>query len=183
MNYKKWIILTILLFLSGLILGISTPDSIISLFAGDEATLQEFADLLTPLPQSTLFVFIFLKNVSALTITFVLSPIFCLAPVLSLFTNGWLLGIVSNTVIQEKSIGFLLAGILPHGIFELPALFIGQAVALSFGTAVMLAIFNREKRGLLRASFITNLKYLSIAITLLLPAAIIETYITPLFLT
>ena len=90
---------------------------------------------------------------------------------------------VSALVIQEKSLGYLLAGLLPHGIFELPAFIMGEAVALSFGTAVTLALFKKERRKLLLPNLRQNLRYLVVALTLFLPAAIIETYITPLFLT
>ncbi|MGE5271976.1 MAG: stage II sporulation protein M, partial [Thiohalocapsa sp.] len=39
--------------------------------------------------------------------------------------------------VSEYSVGYLLAGLLPHGIIELPALFIGEAAALGFGSAAM----------------------------------------------
>jgi len=129
------------------------------------------------------FVFILINNVSVVLISFALSPVFCLAPVIALIFNGGLLGLVSASVIQEKSLGYLLAGLLPHGIFELPALIMGEAVALSFGTAVLLALFKKERRKLLLPNLRQNLRYLVVALTLFLPAAIIETYITPLFLT
>ncbi|MBI2287561.1 MAG: stage II sporulation protein M [Chloroflexi bacterium] len=71
---------------------------------------------------------------------------------------------------------------MPHGVFEIPALFIGEAAALSFGAAVMRVLFRGERRSLLLPNLRQNLKYLTIALILLLPAAIIETYITPLLL-
>jgi len=126
--------------------------------------------------------FIFIKNTSVLLLSFVLSPIFCLVPVLALTANGWLIAFVSTAVVKEKSLGFLLAGLLPHGIFELPALILGQAAALSFGTMAILALVRKERRNLLLPSLKQNLRYLIIACALLLPAAIIETYITPLLL-
>jgi len=116
-------------------------------------------------------------------LSFVLSPILCLAPILSLTVNGWLLAFISSAVAQEESLGFVLAGVLPHGIFELPAIIIGEAAALSFGTMAILALIKRGKRHLLLLNLKQNLRYLLIAIGLLLPAAIIETYATPLLLT
>ena len=103
-------------------------------------------------------------------------------PILTLTVNGWLLAFVSVIVSQEKSLGFVLAGLLPHGVFELPAFILGEAAALSFGAMVILALFKKERRNLLLPSLKQNLKYLVIALALLLPAAIIETYITPLLL-
>lgn len=182
MSYKRWLLIAVFLFGIGLVLGLATPTGISGLLLGDNAALEELADLLTPLPQSSVLVIIFIKNVSALLISFVLSPIFCLVPVMALTMNGWLIGLVSTIVIQEESLGYLLTGLLPHGIFELPALIIGGAVSLSFGTAVILALFKKERRNLLLPNFKQNLRYLTLAFILLLPAAIIETYVTPLFL-
>jgi uncharacterized membrane protein SpoIIM required for sporulation len=47
----------------------------------------------------------------------------------------------------------------------------------------MLALFGKERRELVLPNLRKNLRYLLVAIALLLPAAIIETYVTPLFLT
>jgi stage II sporulation protein M len=101
---------------------------------------------------------------------------------MALTVNGSLLGLISASVIQEKSLGYLLAGIIPHGIFELPAFIIGEAAALNFGTAVILALFIRKRREMLPSTLKQSIKYLAIAFTLLIPAAFIETYITPLLL-
>ena len=183
MSYKRWIFVAIFLFGIGLVFGLSTPTSFASLVSEDIAALEELVGLLASLPPALLAVFIFTKNASALVISFVLSPILCLIPILALTINGWLLAVISVMVSQEKSVGFVLAGLLPHGIFELPALILGEAAALSFGAVVILALFKKERRSLLLPSLKQNSKYLMIALALLLPAAIIETYITPLFLT
>ena len=180
MSYKRWLLVAIGLFSIGLVLGLTTPIDVTDLPAED--VTDELVDLLASLPQSTLFVFIFIKNVSAVLISFVFSPIFCLAPVMALTLNGWLIGLVSTIVIQEKSLGYLLAGLLPHGILELPALIMGEAVALSFGTTLILSLFKEERRRLLLPNLRKNLRYLIIALVLFLPAAIIETYLTPLLL-
>ena len=86
-------------------------------------------------------------------------------------------------VVEEESLGVLLSGLLPHGVFELPAIIIGIAASLSFGAAAMEAVVNREKRAQLLPSLKQNSKYLLLALALLVPAAIMETFVTPLFLT
>lgn len=177
MSYRKWVLVAVSLFGIGLVLGLATPVG-----SFDLAFPEELSRLLVPFSLLTV-ILIFLKNVSALLISFIFSPILCLMPILALTVNGWLLGLVSTMVIQEKSLGFLLAGLLPHGIFELPALIMAQAAALSFGAMVILALFKKEKRSLLLPSLKRNLRYLGLALALLGPAAIIETYVTPLLLT
>lgn len=174
--------MAIFLFGSGLISGLATSAGMVNFLAKDIAALKELADFLAPLPQSSVLAIIFLKNVSALLISFAISPIFCLVPVMALVFNGWVLGLVSVMVIQDKSLGYLLAGLLPHAIFEIPAFIMGEVVALSFGTTAMLALFKGERRSLLLPNLRQNLRYLAIALILLLPAAIIEAYLTPLLL-
>lgn len=183
MNYKRWILVAVLLFGIGIVLGLATPTGITSLLAEDIASLEELSDLLASLPLVLVVLFIFIKNASVLLLSFVLSPILCLVPILALTVNGWVLAFVSSMVIQEESLGYLLAGLLPHGIFELPAFILGEAAALSFGTMVIIALFREERRNLLLPNLKRNFKYLMIALVLLLPAAIIETYVTPLLLT
>ena len=183
MSYKRWIIIATFLFGGGFILGLITPLGILGLFADAITDLEELADLLAPLPKFIIFLIIFIKNISVLLLSFILSPILLLWPVLTLTLNGWLIALVAAAIIQEKSLGFVLAGLLPHDVVELPAFILGQAAALSFGTAVMIALFKKERRSLLLPNLKQNLRYLLIALALLLPAAIIETYITPLLLT
>ena len=182
MNYKRWIFVAVFLFGTGLVFGLATsannslPSEYITAFEEQSASILA-------LPKPLIALFLFLKNTLALLVSFALSPIFCLVPILALIINGWMIALVSTLVIEEESLGFLLAGLLPHGIFELPALILGQAAALSFGAVVIIALFKRERRNLLLPSLKQNLRYLVVALALLLPAAIIETYITPLFLT
>ncbi len=182
MSYKRWIFLAIFLFGIGLVFGLATPTSIINLLFEDITTLQELSDLLVPFKFLTV-IFLLAKNALSLLLSFALSPFFCLVPILALTVNGWLLAFVSAAVIQEESLGFVLAGLLPHGIFELPAFIMGEAAALSFGAMAMLALFKKKRRDLLPPNLKQNLRYLMVALALLVPAAIIETYVTPLLLT
>ena len=182
MSYKKWIFIAVGLFAIGMAFGLAMPTNIGGLLTEDLAAIEALASILGPF-QVTTAIIIFLKNVSALLVSFLFSPLLCLVPILALTVNGWLLSFVSVIVVQEESLGLLLAGLLPHGIFELPALIIGEAAALSFGTMTIVALIAKNRRSQLLPNLKRNLRYLVIAFALLLPAAIIETYITPLFLT
>ena len=182
MSFKRWVIIAISLFGIGIILGLAAPADINSLLAEDVAPLEELVDFLASLPQFALFVIIFINNAITLLLSFLLSPILCLLPILVLIVNGWLIAFVSAVVMQEKSLGFVLAGLLPHGIIEIPAFILGEAAALSFGAMVILVLFKKKQKNQLVPSLKQNLKYLMIAFALLVPAAIIETFVTPLLL-
>jgi len=185
MRYKYWVLTAAGLFVIGLCIGLAVsaamPATVVNLFSGELAAFEKLASMLGPF-QATTAVIIFFKNVSTLLFSFVFSPILCLFPVLALVLNGSLISFVSVIVAQEESLLLVLAGMLPHGIFEIPALIIGEAAALSFGTATIIAIFSRGRRNQLLPNFKMNLKYLILAFILLVPAAIIETFVTPLFL-
>lgn len=176
MSYKRWVFIAIFLFGIGMVFGLATPLSIVNLMSEEIAALQELSRILAPFSVLTV-ILIFIKNVSALVLSFVFSPILCLVPVLALVANGWLLSFVSGVVIQEKSFGFLLAGLLPHGIFELPALIMGEAAALSFGTMAVILILKRESRTVLVSTVRRNVGHVLLALVLFFIVGIFHTVI------
>ncbi len=181
-KYVYFIIAAVVLFGTGIVLGLVSPQGLGGLPEGQISALEELARMLAGLPKLAVFFVILLKNIIALFTGFVLSPLLLAMPVLSLLLNGWVIGIVSETVISERSLQFLLAGLLPHGIIEIPAIIFGDAVALSFGLSVILAMFSARRRQTLQASVIQDVTALAIAAAFLLPAAAIETFLTPLLL-
>ena len=100
-----------------------------------------------------------------------------LIPILTLTVNGWLLAFVSVIVSQEKSIGFVLAGLLPHGIFELPALILGGAAALSFGAMAIILVLKKESRSVLVSTIKKDVGHVLLAVTLLFIVGIFHTII------
>ena len=181
-SYKKWIIVAVVLFGIGMVFGAVLPGGTAGFMLEEIAALEELAGMLASLPSILVALIIFIKNVFVLLLCFALSPLLCLPSILSLFLNGMILAFVAVVVSREMSVGFVLAGLLPHGIIEIPAFIMGQATALSFGAGLILALFRKERRSQLLPDLKKNLRYLMIAIGLLLPAAFIEAYITPLLI-
>ncbi len=183
-RYKLWVLIAIGLFAIGIVAGVvislTMPSDIIDFFSEDLESLAEIGSAFEAFT-ATLAVFIFFKNAIALLFSFIFSPILCLIPIFSLLLNSTLISLVLMIVAEEESVGHIIAGILPHGIIEIPAFIIGQAAALHFGFMCIITVFSRDKSNLLPA-FKKDLKYLVFALILLVPAAIIETFVTPLFL-
>jgi len=182
MSFKWWVLVAVFLFGVGLVLGLATPEGIAALIVKEFISFDEVDSGLFPSNFLTL-ILIWVKNAISLLVSFTFSPIFCLVPILALTVNGWLITFVSTAVVQKESLGFVLAGLLPHGIIEISAFILGEAAALSFGAMLILALFRKDKRSQLMPNFRKNVKYLMLALVLLVPAAIIETYITPLLIT
>jgi stage II sporulation protein M len=178
MSYKKWVIIATVLFGTGIALGLFIP-AVEGLAVSEISGLEELFKILAPFQIFTC-VFILLNNTLTFLISFFLSPILCLVPILALVLNGCLLAFVSMPMIEGGNLSMVLLGILPHGVFELPAFIMAEAAALSFGTEVMRALLQTKRRATLRPTFRRGMRYLLIAILLLIPAAIIETYVTPL---
>lgn len=179
MTYTRLVWVSAALFILGMVLGLVMPAGVSSLVTDDLSWLRQLAEFLKPFQIQTA-IFIFFKNVTSLVFSFIFSPFLLIPPIMALVVNGWMLSLVSATVIQQKSVLFLLGAILPHGIFELPAIVIGEAAALNAGIAVLGALFFPAKREALLPRLKQSVKYLLIAFAFLLPAAIIETFITPL---
>ena len=182
MRFRYWVIISGGLFIVGIVAGILFSNDISAgfsaLFYDQASTLEELVTGLKPY-HATTAVFIYIKNAAALAFSYLFSPFLCVLPVIALLFNSAFLSYFSVMVVQEESLGFLLAGILPHGILEIPALIIGEAAAISFGASLIIALFTRDRNSMLMPRFKTSLKYLLIALALLVPAAIIETFVTP----
>ena len=176
LGIKKWVIISSVLFSLGLLFGVLSPgiDALASL-----DYLMEIADSTATLSSFGLFLFIIINNVFKMILSFVLSPLLCIFPILSLVMNGWIISNVGHLFAEQYSVGFFMLGILPHGIIEIPAFIIGQAAALSLGSMAIAAVFIQEKRPELFQNLRKNLKYIGIVIVLLIIAAGIEAFITP----
>ena len=177
-RYRWWLVVAFGLFAAGLVVGLLLP-------AGSDggllSSLEGMAGGVTPFAVSTV-VFIYFKNALAVLASFFFAPFLLLMPLVTLTLNGVILGLVGAMTVRNHSVGYLLAGVLPHGIIELSAVFIAEAAAFSFGLAVMTSLFKKERRAELPGVFRQNLRWLWLSLVLLVPAAFIETYVTPLLI-
>ncbi len=102
---------------------------------------------------------------------------FLYLPALSMGVNAILLGMVASSVNGQWLL--LAAGILPHGIFELPALCLSLAAGLCLCQNINRYIRKNEK-GIMKPLLLNILRVTGlIVIPLLVVAAIMESYVTP----
>lgn len=142
--------------------------------------LEEIKNELGPLGDATnseLFLIIFEKNVFALFLSITLGIFLGIIPCFSVFTNGLVLGIIAFEMLSRYSWEILLAGILPHGIIEIPVLIISSAIGIRIGKTVLWKIFKRQ--GNIKKEFKQALKFFFyVLLPLLFIAALIEAFIT-----
>lgn len=102
---------------------------------------------------------------------------FLYLPALSMGVNAILLGMVASSVNGQWLL--LAAGILPHGIFELPALCLSLAAGLCLCQNINRYIRKSEK-GIMKPLLLNILRVTGlVVIPLLVVAAIMESYVTP----
>ncbi len=131
------------------------------------------------LPPVLIMMIIFLKNLLSCAMSILLGIGLGLVPLLVATSNGFLLGIVSYGVIQKTGTLYLLAGILPHGIIELPVVFL--SIALGFRLGYLLALTIAKDKTDLTCETRRAIHFLlSWVMPLLFVAAAIETFITPI---
>lgn len=76
--------------------------------------------------------FIFLNNVQSSFFGMVLGALFGVFPVIAAVINGYLLGFVASVAVGSGGLVSLWK-IFPHGIFELPAVFISLGIGIKLG--------------------------------------------------
>lgn len=132
------------------------------------------------IPTFMLFIFIFLNNAFKALLTILLGVIFGIYPIYFIFINAELIGLVAALTIGRIGLPATLAGILPHGILELAAIFIAASYGVWLGVkAYRSARYHEPLRPALSSAFKV---YYKLIIPMLLVAALIEAYITPILI-
>lgn len=160
-KFKKILKLNSLIFLIAILIGFITPygnNLISNLFEDSISLIKDFSTL-------EIIFYLILSNIRAALMIVLFGFLFLSIP--SLFINGFFVGSVFRS--SGTNILSSIALIIPHGIFELPALIL----AASLGTLISMEWFskNRDFRKVLKYS---GKVFLRVIIPLLVIAGIIE---------
>ncbi len=130
---------------------------------------------------------IFANNARASALTVLLGSAFGLVPLGTLLTNGSIIGLLiglsTGTPLPEltdlpRDPLFFAAALVPHGIIELPAVFVIAAWGLKLGLAPWLPSAAGARAAVWRTTARESLQILVPVIALLLVAAVIEANLT-----
>jgi stage II sporulation protein M len=159
-----YLVIIIVIFFGSLLMGYASAASFPHMA---DNLMKEFSSRFAPLrTMSSIYILIaiFLNN------TFV-----------SLVSNGYFVGMVSYLVGQQKGFIFILLALLPHGVVELPTIFLSASIGLRLGHHMFLSLIGRPTK--VRGEIKKGLKfYFTLIMPFLFIAAMIETFITPLIL-
>ena len=132
--------------------------------------IEEILSRTEGMDQFELTKFIFLNNLQSSFTGMMFGFFLGIFPVAAMIVNGYLLGFVAKISVNSEGF-FILWRLFPHGIFELPAVFISLGLGLKFGTF----IFQKNKSESFRRYLRSSIKvFIFITIPLLIVAAIIE---------
>lgn len=163
----RWFILSIIaIFVFSALIGFLFP----SKFMFVEDFIREIVQTTRDMRGLELIIFIFQNNVTSALFGLLLGVFFGIFSIINAMTNGIVLGYVFWRVYGVSGISDFWR-ILPHGIFELPAIFIALGSGLHIGMFIfsankMQTIMERLKKGIVA--------FILVVIPLLVVAAIIE---------
>jgi len=166
---KSYFLIVLFLFLFSAIIGFLFPVFFVEFI---EEFVRGLIEKTSGMNFFQLLIFIFQNNLTCAFFGMIFGLILGLFPILISSLNGYILGFVANKSVEATNF-FSLLSLIPHGIFEIPALIISLGLVLRLGSFV----FIREKR---KEKFFYDFEnslrvFLFIVVPLLLIAAIIET--------
>ena len=159
------ILIGIIAFLIGISIGLAFPSQFEGILAGFARSVQHLIDK----NAFALIGLIFLRNSIAALISIVLGIFCALIPIASAIFNGALIGVVLSKIKEVNKLSALFL-LMPHGIFELPAIFISWGLGIWLGIYMFRKNEDTIKERRKKAFRIYGL----IVLPLLLIAAIIE---------
>jgi len=166
---KKYIYFVIYLFIFFALVGffVPIPQAIIEKIITYFKYLLEQTDAYNSIE---MIGFLFKNNVFASFFGLIFGAFFGIFSIINTILNGFVLGFAANLSVTENGI-FSLWRIFPHGIFEIPALFISLGMGIRLGFFVFAKEKSKEFNYRLKGSLKT---FFYIVVPLLLIAAIIE---------
>lgn len=174
----RWYILAIILLFT-IFAGLGYMVTVLSPSFTDQ-TISGFKEEVGPLKEASalgLMLGIFENNAIKCFIVVILGLAFGLAPLLFIVANGLVIGIVVGATMAKSGLLYVLVGILPHGIIEMPMVFLSAAIGLKLGADMLRALIRRNVNVVkdVREALLVFIFWIA---PLLLIAAFLETFVT-----
>ncbi|ACB85933.1 stage II sporulation protein M [Natranaerobius thermophilus] len=126
-------------------------------------------------------VMLFWNNLMASLIMILFGIILSLPTLFALSINGGALGVLASFMSFQgiNPIPVYILGILPHGIFEIPAILISGGLGLKIGYQLLFPPSSANRLAALKTNINHGIKLLPGIVILLAVAAVIEIFVTP----
>jgi len=166
---KNFIYVIVTVFFVFVLIGffIPAPDSLAKQIL---EFIEQLLEKTQGMSQGELIKFIFFNNLQSSFYGMIFGVLLGIFPMIATIANGYLLGFVASISVENTGL-LVLWRLLPHGIFELPAIFISLGLGLKFG----MFIFQKRKLESFKEYFSNSLRvFFLIVLPLLIIAGIIE---------
>jgi stage II sporulation protein M len=182
---RSWMFLATFFFALGFFITYSALSREPELFSLLEQTsiplMRELAELVFSGNPLRGVLILFIHNLTSSLQVIILGLLLGIPALFSAIANGTVLGLVAAQLAQEgiQPLRFLLAGVLPHGVFELPAFLLCAAFGLKLGYHIVFPLPGYKRLASIRLIF-REIGYALPVIALLLAiAALLEVLVTP----
>jgi Uncharacterized membrane protein len=171
---KPYILILTLIFAASFLAGVLAPSSTRQNMTN---AFQVVADNYRGLAGGKLFFTILVQNVMASIFVLISGVIVGIIPTFAIGSNGFGLGVLYRQTAEVVGYSKAALKVLPHGVFEIPALLIAASYGLWLGVMVVRRM--RGKESTLLRSHIEHAfrRYFAVVFPLLIVAAGIETFL------
>jgi stage II sporulation protein M len=169
---------SLVIFGSGIVIGLMSVTHFPDLAGYFESSVVGFVKIFRGLSKFELAAAIFLNNALKTLLEILLGSLFGIIPMVFLLANGIALGVVFSLSAQSRGPWLSLLSILPHGILELPAVFLGASIGLMVGSHVLKRLFGRAETTL-GGELVRGCRFFcTVILPMLLIAALVEAFLT-----
>ncbi|WP_162991448.1 stage II sporulation protein M [Halostella salina] len=172
-EHRRYLLFSLGVFLVGTLGGVG-------LVVQDVDLLAElgFSEIRGVIPGELTVLSLLANNTRAFAIMLLGALTLGLLTAFGLVVNGVLVGYVGAIAGGQQGLGFVLLAIAPHGVLELPALFVASAVAFRVVARTALRVAGRRDSVQTRAEWRRTLGFVAAAWIALAVAAVIEIHVT-----
>lgn len=185
-DVRPYFIFSLILFFASMVVG-GTPSGATEFIKDQVRAMIALAEEMQQAdnPQLAFFWLIFKKNVTACVMTMYLGIGLGIFPLFTMVLNGMLIGFTFGLMADQGEQVWLqaLKGLVPHGILELPALFLAGGFGMMLGVGLLKGIFGSlfgktNPWSLFSRSLRGSVPALVVLVVVLFIAAIVESTIS-----
>ena len=174
---------SLVIFGSGIVIGLMAVSHFPLLAQHFESSVVGFIKNFRVLSKLELAAAIFLNNTLKTVLAILLGSLFGIIPAVFLLGNGIALGVIFSLSAQTRGLWLSLLSIVPHGLLELPAVFLGTSIGLMVGSRVMKQFFGRPETTI-GSELVQGLRFfITVILPLLFIAALVEAFLTSALIT
>lgn len=175
---------TLVIFIMGLLLGLSFPDALDQILKSQIEHIKNLASEADGSPAKLTWVI--LRNNVTVSLSFIVTGVaLSVFPVMMVMVNGMAIGYLFaqwGMMSQVPVWAIIVYGILPHGIFEIPAFILAGAMGIKLGYMWLRPIPGKSRWNSFLHAGKETLGVLPLILVSLVLAALIEGFVTPMLL-